>query len=221
MWSSTEPSLNDPVCKRALASIEQLFRERDPREPRIFYCCYAGTHASVVVGWCHLGRRPSTCQSIADLPFFDRRLTEEIGSPILLGTDGFGGHVYALGTGVAGKELEMALVRRISQRFPQARAIFFNVRAVLDVRSRIGGFLSRRMGMVRAGRSLVARSLYRRLRLVEAVVQTSLDLERKWRDNEGQSNGEVLWLDAGDVVRRRSETGFAGESCRPGRDKTG
>ncbi|MBE3519983.1 MAG: DUF3189 family protein [Firmicutes bacterium] len=221
MWSGTKPSLNDPVSSKALAAVEVLFRETDPRRPRVFYCCYAGTHASVVVGWCHLGWRPSTYQSIADLPFFDRRLTEDLGTPLFLGTDGFGGRVYALGTGVAGKELEMALVKRVSQRFPQARAIFFNVRAVLDVRSRIGGFLSRRMGMVRAGRSLVARSLYRRLPLVEAVVETSLDLERKWRDNEGQSTGEVLWLDAGDLVRCGSETGSAGKSGGAGWNSAG
>jgi len=221
LWSSTERSGEDPVFRKAFEALERVFRVRDPHEPRVFYCCYAGTHASVVAGWYHLGFRPSTYESLADLPYFDRRLTGEIGIPVFLGRDSFGADVYALGTGAGAKNLEMSLVFAISQRFPQARVLFFNVRALLDVRSRIGGFLSRRVGMVGPGRCLVARSLYGQLRSVGAVVQASLDLERKWRDNEGQSTGEVLWLDAGDVVRRRNKAGSAGQPGGPGRVEAG
>lgn len=213
MWSNIEVPAPEVVLGRAAGCLEAVFEEGNPSDPRIFYCCYAGTHASIVAGWCHLGRQLDSVRTILELPYFDRRLTEEIGFPAFLGRDHLGGYVFALGTGHGGKEVGAHLASEVRLRFPRGRALFFDVRATLDVQSRIGGFLSRRAGIVKPGRYLVARALYRRLGLIRTVVEASLDLERKWRDNEGQSDGEVVWLDAEHLVGRRSQARTPGNSC--------
>ncbi|MGI6642767.1 MAG: DUF3189 family protein [Bacillota bacterium] len=136
---------------------------------------------------------------------FDRRPHCEIGVPCYLGTDRWGTQVYALGTGWLSSSLEKAICDLVELSSPHARACFCSVRGYLDSKARLGGFISRRCGLVSLGRSLVSASLKERLPYIKEAVDFCLDLSSKWNDNQGQHKGEVTWVHgptAGRTYRR-------------------
>jgi len=206
-----------PLSQRAVEWFLRLYRDETYRSRRIFYCCYAGTHTSVVACALHLGmlkvtklgdgKRPSEISGeISQLPYFDRRTTDEIGVPIFMGKDVYGSEVYAMGTGWLYHTLETVLCDIIEVANPKASACFCNVRSFLDFSAKIGGFLSRRFSVVSPGRKLIARSLSKKLPQIQEAVKYCLDLSARWNDNEKQPGGEVIRVD-GSKPRRISGSG--------------
>ncbi len=184
------------IAARTVENVLSMYSNRDSSQdsppPRVFYLCYAGTHTSIVAGSMHLGR---LCQGgdPCGLPEFDRRLYRDIGVPCFLGTDPWGAQVYALGTGWLSLPLEMAICDLVELSSPNARACFCAVRGYLDSQARLGGFISRRCGLVSFGRKLISASLKKRLPDIQEAVDSCLDLSAKWKDNQGQPKGEVTW----------------------------
>jgi len=185
---------------------------------RFFYTCYAGTHASILGSCLHVGLLPPFSCDLSDddyaglienLPFFDRRSTRDIGVPLFMGEDSLGSEVYAVGTGWLSRDLEMLLCDLIRVASPRACACFCSVRGFLDFPARLGGFLSRRVYLVHPGRKMIARSLSRKVAQMRRAVNHCLDLSAKWKDNERQSSGEVIWIDA-------KRAGRAGKGSQPG-----
>ncbi len=161
---------------------------------RIFYLCYAGTHSSITAGSLHLGKLPEG-QDPSGLSQFDRRTYGDIGVPCFLGTDAFGSEVYAMGTGWHSVSLEKALCDLVELASPESRACFCRVRYSLNLFAKLGGFMSRRCRIVRAGRALINRCLKKRLPEIRRAVDFCLDLSAGWKDNQGQPAGEVIWAD--------------------------
>ncbi|HHW27893.1 MAG TPA: DUF3189 family protein [Firmicutes bacterium] len=161
--------------------------------PRVFYVCYAGTHSSILASCLHLGKVRNV-NAVCDLPFFDRRTHRDIGIPVKMGYDRNGAEVYALGTGWLSRAVELAACDLIELASPGARACLCSVRGYLDFFARVGGFASRRFGIVRLGRGLISSSLARKLPEMSKATQFCLDLTSRWKDNVGQPKGEVIWV---------------------------
>lgn len=196
----------DLCCPAGPEGPAKLPKARPPVSRRLFYTCYAGTHASVVAACLHLGLMGANCDQaspeqaaagsgICDLPGFDRRGSAEIGVPLRIGVDPWGTEVYALGTGWLSRPIELALCDLIEVASPESFACMCSVRGFLDSRSRMGGFLSRRCRLVNPGRRIIGSSLARRVPLMKVAVDACLDLSLRWKDNEKQRKGEVIWVD--------------------------
>jgi hypothetical protein len=191
-----------PLAMKAAENVLALYQgdQEDSPPPRIFYACYAGTHSSVLAASVHLGLLDGGCP-VCDLPLFDRRVSAETGVPALVGVDRHGSEVYVLGTGWLSAALEKSLCDLIEVASPEARACMCSVRGFLDLPARLGGFVSRRCRLVWPGRDLIAASLARRVPDVAKAVRTCLDLSSRWKDNEGQPKGEVVWIDGSKAGR--------------------
>lgn len=156
--------------------------KEDPSSPDqpevIFYQCYGSTHSSVVSGAIHLGQLPTRrCpakKEILALPLFDQVANNQIGRPFFLGIDGDGRRVYAIGLAS-----QPALLKRLASDFLALHGItdkqyrFYNALAHARFLVRLGGFLSRRLGLVRLGRPLtvlgIQQNYFAFVRLVERV----------------------------------------------------
>lgn len=192
VWGFTPSSLAQKILMGGLRAVQE---ETEKGNPVVIYACYAGTHSSILASRIHLGEKITCRADIASIPFFDQRLKSDIGVPLRLGQDAYGSAVYALGTGWLSKEVEWALLDAVECAIPEARVCLCHIRPVLDLRARVGGFLSRRLSVVKHGRILVSTALFRRLALMEDVVGRCLDRSSLWHHNERQSQGEVVFLE--------------------------
>ncbi|MGB9868156.1 MAG: DUF3189 family protein [Bacillota bacterium] len=138
-------------------------QERCPRRV-VFFCCYGGSHTSVIQACLHLGLlpldpRPSYKQLI-HLPHFDKVVKSEIGTPMFMGYDSWGRAVYTLGLGRGRKhlnELLGGLLGEIGVNPDQAK--FFDCLSTASFLTRVGGFVSRGLGLTFLGRPLVVYSV--------------------------------------------------------------
>ncbi|MDK2882473.1 MAG: hypothetical protein PWP58_809 [Bacillota bacterium] len=133
----------------------------------IFYCCYGRAHSSVAAAALHLGwLNPwdASGEDIVRLPYFDRASTKDFGVPLALAQDNQGNQVFILGHGPAGKLVERALRSTLEHcGWPPDEILFVRTDECLNIWTRIGGFLSRRLGLVFAGRTLAAYGIRRSL----------------------------------------------------------
>ncbi|HHX27391.1 MAG: DUF3189 family protein [Bacillota bacterium] len=166
----------------------------------VIYACYAGTHSSVLAASIHVGLLDGGCD-ICELPYFDQRGLTDMGVPVFIGVDPFGAHVYALGTGWLSAPLEHAVCDLVELACRDVSLCICAVRGLLDFQARVGGFTSRRCRLVFPGRHLIASSLRRKVPHMRRAVSCCLDLSSRWKDNEGQSKREVVWLDGSKAGR--------------------
>ncbi len=182
-----------PIAVKTVSNILNLYHDSGFPPRRVFYLCYAGTHSSVTAGAIHIGGL-SPGDDPSGLPQFDRRLYADIGVPYLVGMDAWGAEVYALGTGWLSTSLEFALCDLVELASPEAKACFCAVRGFLNFRARLGGLMSRRLMMVFLGRRLISHSIQRAYPKIREATDFCLDLSRRWKDNQGQHQGEVIWV---------------------------
>lgn len=153
---------------------------RRPRESLvIIYTCYGGTHSSPVAAAIHLGMLPRqtlpTREQLLALPLFDKALPADRGRLVAVGTDKLGNSVYVLGRGRARAEvMHNAIVSGLTLAGRGDQSVYVvDTLPCVNFSMRVGGFLSRGINFVRAGRPVVAygtRRAYERLvRLVETV----------------------------------------------------
>ncbi len=132
---------------------------------RIIYHCYGQAHSSVTAANIHLGHLPRHRRaSIAEIrhqPCFDRTQPHELGIPRLMGVDEAGHEVYVIGLAGGKRALEPAL-REFLERsgIDPAAFLFANALQHAGVPLRIGGYTSRRLGVVWLGRPLSALGVY-------------------------------------------------------------
>lgn len=200
-----------PVVERAVTWF--VFHYHSPAlalKPRFFYCCFAGTHASVAAAALHL-KIAERGSDLAQIWCFDSLSMADAGVPQFLGEDKFGSEVYVLGTGCHSFTLEFALCDLAALGYPEGQTCVVSVRGFLDLHARIGGFLSRRMGLS-AGRSMVISSLDSKLSDIKEAVRRCIDLSMRWADNENRLSGEVIWHDgrSGRWIDKRCGTGIRG-----------
>lgn len=127
----------------------------------VIYHCYGGNHASPVAAALHLGwlspERPPSYRELIELPLYDKVPPSRYGTIFMLGCDAEGREVGVLAV-KNGADLMERLVRDTLQllgRNPAALS-FVDVLPCINVWMRLGGFLSRQLGLVGLGRPLVA-----------------------------------------------------------------
>lgn len=139
----------------------------------VVYHCFGGAHTSVVAAAIHLGLLPTrpSWHEVAAFPLFDRTPTRDRGWPLYLGTDERGRRVYAMGRGRDGRSTALVLDGLLRALHLDGRLVNHDTLVCAGPLTKLGGYLSRRLGLVRPGRTLAAvgvtRDIPRLLRVVE------------------------------------------------------
>ncbi|MEW6545820.1 MAG: DUF3189 family protein [Bacillota bacterium] len=145
----------------------------------IVYHCFGGAHTSVVAGAIHLGMLPQrpTWRQVATFPLFDRTPTRERGWPLYLGTDEKGRRVYAMGRGRDSRGATLVFDALLRALGLDGQVTSHDTLACAGPLTKLGGYLSRRLGLVKPGRALAAvgitRDLPRLLRVVKQARNSS------------------------------------------------
>ncbi|HHV78178.1 MAG TPA: DUF3189 family protein [Firmicutes bacterium] len=131
----------------------------EPREAIIFHC-YGSAHTSVVQAALYLGLlsrdRPPLTEELNRIPHFDKVIKSDIGTPMFMGNDKRGRPVYVLGFGSGKGPLKRLLQEIIALLgIPQGNIRFFDSLSTAGFLTRLGGFLSRGIGLVWPGRPIV------------------------------------------------------------------
>ncbi len=129
---------------------------------KFLYYCYGGSHSSVTAAAIHLGILPSdrvpSAEEFMAVPNYDTQKEEEHGQYKLMGRDEKGNDVYIVGVENLGCLFER-LIRGTAEIFGVRENDFELINSLRYVNNlmRIGGYMSRRMGLVSWGRPLVIR----------------------------------------------------------------
>lgn len=125
----------------------------------IIYHCYGGSHSSVIAAALHLGwlsktQKPSFEDMLA-LPYFDKTTDDDFGTIHYMGVDEYGNEVYVLGKKSMGDRCTKIMngIAHIMGKEKELLAV--NCMTRVNWMMKIGGFASRRMGMVRMGRPVL------------------------------------------------------------------
>ena len=127
---------------------------------KIVYHCYGGSHSSVTAAAIHLGYLASdkkpTPHTLMEIPFFDKQTDKDHGKFKFMGRDELGNEVYICGCRGLGKKVEKSLqgIAKIIDT-PLDDIIYVDTLKGVNFLMRIGGFLSRRLRLVRLGRPIV------------------------------------------------------------------
>jgi len=127
---------------------------------KIIYCCYGGSHSSVTAAAIHLGllplNRKPTGAELLNIPYFDRQKNPDHGFFRFMGKDEYGNEVYIVGKHNLGKSFE-DIIRQIAgiYGFDQSDLALIDTMPYVNVTMMIGGFTSRRLGIIWIGRPVV------------------------------------------------------------------
>ncbi|MCG0274700.1 MAG: DUF3189 family protein [Thermosediminibacteraceae bacterium] len=147
---------------------------------KIFYCCYGSAHSSVVAASIHLGLLPKDrvpkYQEFERLPYYDKTNSLEIGTPFFMGRDEREMEVYIIGMMNQRELIKRAIISFLEQSKVDTKDIIFvDTLPLVNLKTKIGGILSRRIGLVTLGRPLTIRGIQERyfefVKLVENVKQ--------------------------------------------------
>lgn len=126
----------------------------------IIYHCFGGSHSSVTAAAIHLGllpceRLPTAAEFLA-LPYFDARSKGEEGEVKFMGEDSEGNKVYTAGKKKLGNRFEALLYDLVEVLgIPRQEILLLNTSPLVNYIMRLGGFISRRMGITSLGRPIV------------------------------------------------------------------
>lgn len=140
---------------------------------KVVYACYGGAHSSPVAAAVHLGWLPTDRvpegRELLDVPRFDRTKSKDHGLLEHMGRDDEGHDVYVIGRGPRPEPVERALASGYEAAGGDPDELYI-VRTLSCVNGsmRVGGYLSRSMGWVGAGRPVV---LWGTRRAYKAIVQ--------------------------------------------------
>lgn len=126
---------------------------------KIIYHCYGGAHSSVVAAAIHLGKldakRIPKAEELLALTLFDRQTQDGHGQLHFFGFDEGNNEVYSVGCRNVGGVMEIFLTE-IAQILGFTGDLFFvDTLHCVGWLMRIGGYISRRLGLVSLGRPLV------------------------------------------------------------------
>lgn len=124
---------------------------------KVIYHCFGGTHSSVLCAALHLGliskQKLPTYRDLISLPYFDKVSGEQVGQIFPMGEDDGGNDIYIMGCRSCGPIVEKAtkeMNRLLGISEPEI--LMFDTTPCLNIIIKIGGFLSRRLGLTRLGR---------------------------------------------------------------------
>ena len=150
---------------------------------KIIFSCYGGAHTSIVAAGIHLGYLPkegkATYNEIIATPYFDQTETANIGIPIYMGQDRYNNEIYVIGMGSYRREGSQVVYQFINEIRGRCRgeAIIINSIALINLEIRVGGFLSRRLGLIELGRSLIIYGIRKKyIRFLQLVAEIDIEL---------------------------------------------
>jgi hypothetical protein len=131
---------------------------------KLIYNCYGSAHSSVLAAGIHVGILPRdripTAEEIIAVPQYDRTDTEEIGTIFYFDKDEFGFEVYIMGMKGSSKIVERAIYSILDQEgIDRTELVLVDTLPYVNNTTRIGGFLSRGLGLVSIGRPLTIHGL--------------------------------------------------------------
>lgn len=153
---------------------------------KIIYHCFGGSHSSVTAAALHLGilkkNTIPTPDELIKIPYFDKTSDSDFGSIRYMGTDEFGNEVYVLGKKSLGNRFGSILLGVAEILGKQDELLVVNCMELVNWSMKLGGFTSRRLGLVALGRPVVSWGTGRAFRqLVNLVEITRVKAIRKNR----------------------------------------
>ncbi|MFW5648459.1 MAG: DUF3189 family protein [Candidatus Alkaliphilus sp. MAG34] len=149
---------------------------------KIIYSCYGGAHSSIVASAIHIGYLPAdrvpTRKEILNAPYYDQSPRGVRGTPIYMGTDEKLRAVYALGMGPYRAEYTKIAYNFAFQLADKNKKDIYivNVVPLLSPQVKLGGFMSRGMGIIKLGRFLTVSGIQKRYNLFIKLVE---DVKRR------------------------------------------
>lgn len=141
----------------------------------VIYHCYGGTHASPVAAAIHLGilgEKIPPVRQLIQLPFYDKVVPRDYGRLFYVGDDQQGHQVYVMGVQNSREVMKRAILGIWGLLGGDQQQIFLvDVFPCVNWMMRLGGFLSRQLGLVSLGRPLVCWGTQRAYPLLLAVVK--------------------------------------------------
>lgn len=147
---------------------------------KIIYHCYGGSHSSVTSAGIHLGalktdRRPTT-EELLQLPYFDDTTPGDHGVLHFMGDDELGNQIFTVGKRNLREKFGHIIVGITGLLgLTEKDLIVVNALPCVNWPMKVGGFISRRLGLVWFGRPIVVwgtkLAFCRMVRLVSQVKQ--------------------------------------------------
>ncbi len=155
---------------------------------KVIYHCYGGSHSSVTTAGIHLGLLPRDripgARELLQVPHFDGNEAVAPGHFRVMGYDWAGNEVYVLGKRTLGRSFTF-LLQKAAQILGCSHALYpVDTTEPINLLMVFGGFLSRRLKMVAAGRPLVilgTQLAY--FRFVELADQVEENLRKRSGEN--------------------------------------
>lgn len=149
----------------------------------IIFQCYGGTHTSAAAASIYLGALPRSrvprLEEVLAMPYFDRVDSAGVGALNYAGRDRRGNRVFILGSSRWGGPMRELLVPLSGLYGPVTErpgVAVIDCYPLLSWPVRMGGFISRRLGLTALGRPLVGRGILRIYpRLLELVERFERD----------------------------------------------
>ncbi len=126
---------------------------------KIIYHCFGGSHSSVTAAALHLGllprdRRP-TLEELMAIPYFDNTDKSNFGSIRFMGLDEYENIIYILGKKSLGDRYSNILYGTAEILGVRDQILAVNTMPNVNWMMKLGGFISRQIGIVMLGRPLV------------------------------------------------------------------
>ncbi|WP_353894381.1 DUF3189 family protein [Proteinivorax hydrogeniformans] len=155
---------------------------------KIIYNCYGGSHSSVLSGYIHCGiiekDKVPSAKKLLSLAYYDSQKADDHGIVQYIGTDSKGNRVYSVGL-----ESEAVFSRKCVKNIAAIMGIsceeyvFVDTMPAVNWFMRIGGFLSRALGLKAVGRPLVIfgtqRAFFDIINLVEDNINKIEESDKK------------------------------------------
>lgn len=123
---------------------------------KVIYHCFGGSHSSVLAAALHLGIIDKTTlpniNDLVNLPIFDKTTDADFGVIRKVGNDEYGNEIYILGKKNLGDRYTKILEGIAYLLGVKEDLLAINVMTRVNWLMKIGGYLSRKMGLVRLGR---------------------------------------------------------------------
>lgn len=127
---------------------------------KVIYHCYGGTHSSVTAAAIHLGILPEDRipgqEVFMQLPLYDRQDTCQHGHVFFMGIDEYGHEVY-----LTARRSQPVILEKVFAGLVEAFGLLPSSYCLVNAMSQanwlmmLGGYLSRRWGLIRVGRPIV------------------------------------------------------------------
>ncbi|MCR3921065.1 MAG: DUF3189 family protein [Firmicutes bacterium] len=153
------------------------------RGKHIIYHCYGGAHSSVTAAAIHLGKlqaaKVPTGDELLTLTLFDRQTKEDHGQLHFFGFDEWENLVFSVGCRNVGKTMENVLQGVATMVGLGDELMFIDTLHCVSIKMRIGGYISRRLGLVTIGRPLVVQGTREAYpKIAELVQQVKNEVSR-------------------------------------------